>query len=574
MSVDFHFDKLIVRNFRGIHNLEINLATGFPLQLIGSNNAGKSTILQAIAYALRGGGVHQYDLRPFDFYRTGQDQAAREFEILLTLKADKPALLPAVQGVGQATFVHALRMKGNSLKTGRMEKHFNLLDDKGKTITFSTRTPLHGEQKAELAGHANVGWAPTSARHDHIRDDLPDVMLLTPHNITQSLFHWKTGPLNRLATMLAERFLQDKWSFEYNGNQVVMPERIKSVHAFLSTAVEHFPFWKDQVRPKLSATLTSYVGRHTRIELKPKIQELEEWLTQQLLLSFAADEHGTLTPIEFMGDGWQNLIRLAALDVLGQFPNRENNSVVLLFEEPETHLHPHLRRRMRTVLERLAINGWYVVISTHSPELIDLASKQRIVKLCRIGNDVSHTEVDTPTIPEAIRLQAKIDEKGNGEMFFANKVILCEGKDDEFALKSGLNKKGVDLDGRSVSILGIGGKGNVIDYAQLLGRCGTPWCAVIDEDRLPDGSYKGNAEDATKRVGALRSTKDRLCQWRIDLEHCLLIPRNKDKPDRPEFKADPEWQYKEMGQLTDVEVQANYPLFASVIDDIQKWIEG
>jgi predicted ATPase len=561
----------MIVDFRGIHELEVGLADGFPLHLIGSNNSGKSTVLEAIAFALRGGGFHQYELGPFDFFRAGRGEPARQFEIRLTLNAEREALLPAVQGVGQPTFVHALRAKGNTLKTGRMEKHFNLLDAKGKAITFSTRTPLQGEKKAEFADHSSVGWAPTSARHDHIRNDLPDVMLLTPQNISQSLFQWKTGPLNRLATMLAERFLEEKWTFEYGDKKVVMPDRIKSVHAFLSAAIEKFPLWKDDLRPKLSKTLSAYVGRHTQIELKPKIQEIEEWLTQQLLLSFAADEHGTLTPIESMGDGWQSLIRLAALDVLSQYPDQMKNSVVLLFEEPETHLHPHLRRRMRAVLERLAGAGWCVVTSTHSPELIDMGSKQRIVKLCRRGDEVTRAQIDT--VPDAVRLQAKIDEQGNGEMFFANKVILCEGKDDEFALKTCLEKMNVDLDGRSVSILGVGGKGNVADYAELLGECGTPWCAVIDEDRLPDGSYKNNAEATVEQIKKLQSKSDELLRWKIDLEHCFLIARNKDKPDRPEFKAEPEWQHQQIGPLKASDVEAKYPLLSEVVTGSKGWIE-
>jgi putative ATP-dependent endonuclease of the OLD family len=275
-----------------------------------------------------------------------------------------------------------------------------------------------------------------------------------------------------------------------------------------------------------------------------------------------------------MGDGWQSLIRLAALDVLSQFPDQMKNSVVLLFEEPETHLHPHLRRRMRTVLERLAASGWYVVTSTHSPELIDLGSMQRIVKLYRRGNHVTRAWIDSAEVPDAIRLQAKINEQGNGEMFFANKVILCEGKDDEFALKSCLEKMEVDLDARSVSILGVGGKGNVADYAELLGKCGTPWCAVIDEDRLPDGSYKHNAKITIDRIEKLRSKNDLLLHWEVDLEHCFLISRNKDNPDRPEFKADPEWQHQQIGSLKADDVKAKYPLLFKVVTDGKSWIES
>jgi hypothetical protein len=573
MPVKFRFDKLTIKDFRGIHDMEVALPDGFPLHLIGSNNAGKSTILEAIAFALRGGGFHQYDLVPFDFFRGAGGAPTREFAIHLTLKAEKETMLPAVQGVGQPTFVHAVRAKGTFQKSGRMEKHFNLLDAKGQTITFSTRTPLQGAMKAALADHSSVGWSQSSARHDHIRDDLPEVMLLTPQNIAQSLFQWKTGPLNRLAAMLAERFLETQWTFDFGGKPAKMPDGIKRVHGFLSAAVETFPFWKDDLRPKLSNTLSAYVGRHTQIDLKPTIQELQEWLKQQLLLSFAADERGTVTPIESMGDGWQSLIRLAALDVLSQYPDQVKNSVVLLFEEPETHLHPHLRRRMRTVLERLAAAGWYVVTSTHSPELIDLGSKQGIAKVRRSGDDVTHAQIDMAQLPDAIRLQAKIDEQGNGEMFFANKVILCEGKDDEFALKSWLAKLNVDLDGRSVSILGVGGKGNVIDYAELLGKCGTPWCAVVDEDRLPDGSYKPNAAETAQRIRKLQSHNDELLQWDIDLENCFGMARNKDMPNRPERKANPEWQHQQMEPLSKDDLKAQYPLLFAAVEAARKWIE-
>jgi putative ATP-dependent endonuclease of the OLD family len=573
MPVKFRFDKVTITDFRGIHGLEVDLPDGSPLHLIGSNNAGKSTILEAVAFALRGGGFHQYDLLPFDFFRATGGDPAREFEIRLILKAENEAMLPAVQGVGAPVFVHALRAKGTTFKSGRMEKNFNLLDNKGKPISFSPRTGLQGALKTELAEHSGVGWTQTSARHDHIRDDLPEVMLLTPQNISQSLFQWKTGPLNRLAAMLAERFLAEKWTFDFGGNKAVMPDRIKSVHAFLSTAVESFPFWKDDLRPKLSNTLSAYVGRHTQIELKPKIQELEEWLRQQLLISFAADDQGAVTPIESMGDGWQSLIRLAALDVLSQYADQVKNSVVLLFEEPETHLHPHLCRRMRSVLERLAAGGWCVVTSTHCPELIDLGSKQGIAKVRRSGDHVTRAQIDMEQLPDAIRLQAKINEQGNGEMFFANKVILCEGKDDEFALKTCLGKMDVDLDGRSVSILGVGGKGNVVDYAELLGKCGTPWCAVIDDDRVTDGTYKNNAEAIVQRIETLRSTNDEVLQWSMDLEHCFLIGRNRDKPQRPEYKADPEWQHQQIGSLSAENIRVQYPLLFAVVEAGKMWVE-
>jgi hypothetical protein len=42
MPINFRFDKLTIADFRGIRDLEISLADGCPLHLIGSNNAGRS----------------------------------------------------------------------------------------------------------------------------------------------------------------------------------------------------------------------------------------------------------------------------------------------------------------------------------------------------------------------------------------------------------------------------------------------------------------------------------------------------------------------------------------------------
>ena len=60
-------------------------------------------------------------------------------------------------------------------------------------------------------------------------------------------------------------------------------------------------FWRDDLKPKLQATLSLYVGYQARMDLAPKIQAIEDWLAEQLVLSFAADAGGAITPLEKMG---------------------------------------------------------------------------------------------------------------------------------------------------------------------------------------------------------------------------------------------------------------------------------
>jgi predicted ATP-dependent endonuclease of OLD family len=61
---------------------------------------------------------------------------------------------------------------------------------------------------------------------------------------------------------------------------------------------------------------------------------------------------------------------LAALEAMTEYPDLVQERVVLLLEEPDTHLLPHLRRKIRKVPGEPAKKGWTVVYTTHSSELV------------------------------------------------------------------------------------------------------------------------------------------------------------------------------------------------------------
>jgi ABC-type cobalamin/Fe3+-siderophores transport system ATPase subunit len=155
----------------------------------------------------------------------------------------------------------------------------------------------------------------------------------------------------------------------------------------------------------------------------------------------STDAGGAATPLRCMGHGWQSLVRMASLDVLSQIPDQ-----VLLVEEPETYLHPHLARRFRRVLNSLAAQGWVVVLSTHSPSLFRVDGDEVVVRLRREGNCVSAGTVKATDASDLFRVQAKLDERGTHEFLFSQSAVLCEGKDDVCAVKLYLSKMNADLD--------------------------------------------------------------------------------------------------------------------------------
>ena len=142
MPIDYRLAKLIITNFRGIKSLAIDLPEKATTHLIGGNNSGKSTVLNAMALALKGGGFHLFHPQPFDFFHDKTGTAESSFDIELHFDANTENELPAVQGVGKPEPVHGIRVEGRMDGTGLLKHRHVFFNASQGSITVSNRTPL------------------------------------------------------------------------------------------------------------------------------------------------------------------------------------------------------------------------------------------------------------------------------------------------------------------------------------------------------------------------------------------------------------------------------------------------
>lgn len=560
MSIDYSLWKVMIRSFRGIAKLDLEFCDGLPSVLIGSNNAGKSTVLHAIALALNGGGYHNWSPSETDFYSDEKGKRADEFLVQVHFHSVQETGYPAVKGVARPSLIHGVQVKGKMTRDGKMSHSRTLFDEQGKTVTIAPRTPLGKADKEKFAEH-DIGYKLLNARLDDIHEHTPEVWLFKPQNIEAALYVWKTGPIAKLSKLLATRFLRDSWILKRPDGDRQMPETLKKAHGFFREAVEAFPFWKNDMKPRLERVFGNYVGSHATIDLRPDTQMLEDWLAQQLAVSLATDPESIATPLRNMGDGWQSVIRLAALEALSEYPELVKERVVLLLEEPETHLHPHLRRKIRRVLSELARKGWTVVYTTHSSELVSFDEKQVITRLVRSKGSVISKSVRTEKIEESAKLQSKLDERGAHDFLFGTCVVFCEGKNDTFATKLAFEKSGVDYDARSVSITQCGSVTAIPAFASIASALGIRWCALTDEDIQSDGTINPKTKASRESIERHRSGSDLQVQWPGDLERCLAITAGKATPEVTiEKLADEDWKTK-------------YPNFKSTVARTAAWID-
>ena len=74
-------------------------------------------------------------------------------------------------------------------------------------------------------------------------------------------------------------------------------------------------------------------------------------------------------PLSSRGDGFRRITMMSYFEMLAE-EKKAGKDVIFGFEEPETFLHPGTQRLLYQKLHALMENGYQVVITTHSPNIV------------------------------------------------------------------------------------------------------------------------------------------------------------------------------------------------------------
>src|SRR5689334_1577581 len=123
MPIDFQLTGVEIQSFRGLHSINIDFPQDCLNVLIGANNSGKSTILDAIALALEGPSSYNYTPEKYDYHHFPVGGCAKEFRIALRFDAEDETRLPAVRGgFGDPIPVHGVCVTGSIEKKRYVHK--------------------------------------------------------------------------------------------------------------------------------------------------------------------------------------------------------------------------------------------------------------------------------------------------------------------------------------------------------------------------------------------------------------------------------------------------------------------
>jgi putative ATP-dependent endonuclease of OLD family len=558
-------NRITVHNYRGIRE-ESFLVHGYTL-LVGANNSGKSTIVDALrAFYEKDGFKYRHD-RDWPMIVTQDEESWVELDFRCT--AAEYGTLKDDYKIGDERLVVRKYFRtdkkgsGNKSKSGcifAMARNREFSDDQ-----------FYGAKNVQQGKLGEIIYIPAVSRVDEhtklsgpsaLRDLLMDIL----EDVVES---------SPAYDQLRDGFLQFAGS-------------IKSEETADGRSLEHF---EAEFSELLSTWQTSFQIAIDSPRPADIIKNLMryECVDQSLQKPQCADDFGSGFQRHFIF----SLIHIAPKYVSAREPKKEKDFTptfrLILFEEPEAFLHPPQQEILADSLRALTTGAErQVICSTHSSHFVSKNTDYvpAIVRLQRTDGAVSVAQIaqkdweDIVDANQAINrlpsLRKKVDDDDlhpemealkyflwlnadRSTLFFANHVLLVEGTADQVLvnrlLKDG--KIGKKLPG--VYVLDCLGKYNIHRFMALLARLGIVHSVLHDEDE--PGAESEEINDLIQRTKCDGLTY-RIAVVPKNLETLLGVPSCK-----PHRKPQHVMHYYHTGQIGKEQLEQFCDLVAECIPD-------
>ncbi|HTR40143.1 MAG TPA: AAA family ATPase [Pseudomonadales bacterium] len=269
--------------------------------------------------------------------------------------------------------------------------------------------------------------------------------------------------------------------------------------------------------------------------------------------SLKITEDGREGLIEFsqLGNGAQRAIEMALICFLAKVPADGEASYarkLLLIDEPELYLHPQGVKRVRHALSRLSAKGFQIICTTHSPLML---SRETAAQTVIVRKEPGAGTITRKPLKRAVReafedgeSQSRVlFELGNlSEIYFAEKVVLCEGKTDRRILPLAyerLYNRTPELD--NIAFVSIGSCSDIRKALTVLDAMKITACAIADLDFAFTEATKGGNPLIAKEGGEISKAKSVL--QRLQPKYGFSLAANGLPQTNASYRAADTWSF-------------------------------
>lgn len=232
-----------------------------------------------------------------------------------------------------------------------------------------------------------------------------------------------------------------------------------------------------------------YAGINIHLDINPP--DFEELIKNSTLS--LSDSTGVKRPFSSYGHGSQRTTQMALIKMLATTSTttpQPGQIKVLLIDEPETFLHPQAIESLRDALKLLSQSGFQVIITTHSPLMIDHQKVWNTLMIYK--NNLGETKV-RDKLSNAIQIlnnnphQANIvfSIQNSTHLLFSEHVVLVEGKTETMMLPDLYNVvKGSTLPSNKYCHVECQGSSSIHPMMSVLKAVGYAPKAIADLDYI------------------------------------------------------------------------------------------
>ena len=557
--------KIIVENYKGLKSVDVPLSQ-FSC-IVGENNAGKSTFMQALLLFLKGNKLSTND----DYYDCKQDVliivefsniSDVELENLGEGHRDK---LKKYINDGKLILARRYSLDGKSTlrnvgyfpklqKYSKEKINETFQGKKGKEIIETLNTFYH-----EIDTDGKIVTTQSGAKElidDYIKQmpisekEFKDVALESGFDNTITAFFpepvyipavkdlsddmkTKEGAtfgklLSILLDVIEDDLNEEKELFEKlrkklnklydEDGSVISDDRVDKIKKVEET-----------IQKNLNETF-----KNVSIELQIPQPEIKTILSSASVIA----NDGVKSSVVNKGDGFKRAITFSILRSYVELAHshdwqkegsklKKTDRFLFLFEEPELYLHPKAQNVLFEALSLIS-QKHQMVVTTHSPLFFSPKNTSAFIKIKKITNiakpfaEALFINLDSMSEKDVFQL---ISFETSNHAFFSNKIVLVEG-DSELILLPHVAKilnPQYDFKNNSISMVKTDGKGSFKRYKDFFKKFDIDIYMISDLDIILDGFSKIEAsEDAKKLREQLLSAVDSI----ITKENLKTPPSN------------------------------------------------
>lgn len=339
--------------------------------------------------------------------------------------------------------------------------------------------------------------------HKETRETIPNSLIKRINVISYDSLRNPKNEIDFSKTKGAGAFLNfvvKKYIDSYAGGGILNKSEVKKVEKYISNSL-------------------SNLSAFNRFGIKPQVDiDDADILSRVLLLK---DKNNINIPENGYGVQFNLLIMLSLLEKIIEFRKRAKEtdtefSALLIFDEPEIHLHPYLQRTLIKDIYKLALgqdtqfnnllNEYFgiakinaqIIITTHSPNMLD-DDYSKIIRMYKKGNFTAAVSCANLTLDHKEKKQLLMQFEYIKEAVFSRAAIIVEGESEYGSFKLFAETLGVEFDKDGIALIKAGGADSILPIIKLFNKLAIKAVGVIDKDKkieksLPDKEYLFNTK--------------------------------------------------------------------------------